>query len=125
MSALPEVVGQAWEKRQGPIVLTTVDAEGTPNAIYASCVQRYGEDAFIVADNYMHKTRANVLGGSRASLLFITEERSAYQCKGWLQYVTSGPAYEAMKSALRSGLPGHAAVVLHVDRVYKGAEELL
>jgi len=40
MSALPEVVSQAWDKRQGPIVLATVDATGKPNIIYATCVRQ-------------------------------------------------------------------------------------
>lgn len=44
MTALPEIVCQAWEQREDPIELTTVDRAGIPNAIYASCVRKSGED---------------------------------------------------------------------------------
>ena len=33
MAPLPEIIRWAWEARQGPIVLATVSAVGTPNAI--------------------------------------------------------------------------------------------
>ena len=81
MTLLPDIVSQAWEQREGPIVLTTVDREGTPNAIYATCVSKFGEDTLVVADNFFNKTRANILAGSKASLLFITKEGKSYQVK--------------------------------------------
>ncbi len=36
MAQLPEKVVEAWEEREGPIVLTTVDNGGKPNSIYAT-----------------------------------------------------------------------------------------
>ncbi len=36
--SLPDEVVQAWKNREGPLVLTTVNKEGAPNAIYASIV---------------------------------------------------------------------------------------
>jgi len=38
MSVLPEKVSKAWNDRKGPVILTTVDKNGIPNAIYATCV---------------------------------------------------------------------------------------
>ena len=38
MADLPEAAAQAWENREGPVVLTTVDSRGIPNTIYVSCV---------------------------------------------------------------------------------------
>ncbi len=124
MSALPEVVSQAWDKRQGPIVLATVDEAGKPNIIYATCVRRYGDDRVVIADNYFAKTRANILAGSQGALLFITEDRKAYQLKGTFEYVTSGEIYQDMKTWLDPKHPGHAAVVLHVAQVFSGATQL-
>jgi uncharacterized protein len=125
MSALPEIVSQAWEKRQGPIVLATVDSTGRPNIIYATCVRKYGEDKIVVADNYFSKTRANILAGSQGALLFITEDKKAYQVKGTFEYLTSGEIYADMKTWLDPKHPGHAAVVLHVEQVFNGATPLL
>ena len=44
MAALPEKVIKAWEDREGPIILSTVNGDGIPNAIYATCVSKFRED---------------------------------------------------------------------------------
>ncbi|MBN1486043.1 MAG: pyridoxamine 5'-phosphate oxidase family protein [Anaerolineae bacterium] len=124
MTTLPEIVSQAWEEREGPIVLTTVAADGTPNAIYATCVKKYSEDRLVVADNYFDKTRANIQNHSKGTLLFITKDRKAYQVKGTLTYETDGEIYADMKQWLAPKYPGHAAAVLHVEEVYNGAKKL-
>jgi len=124
MATLPQVVREAWDTHQGPIVLTTVDSSGMPNAIYATCVRLYGEDRFVVADNYFCKTRANILAGSKGSLLFITEANKAYQIKGTIEYLTSGEIYEDMRTWVNPKHPRQAAAVLHVEQVYSGATQL-
>ena len=124
MSQLPEVVSEAWETREGPIVLTTVNEDGIPNAIYASCVRKYDESHIVVADNYFHKTKANLKAGSPASILFITDKGKAYQIKGSVTYETEGAYYQDMKE-WNGERPGHAAAVLNVEEVYSGADKLL
>ena len=125
MASLPEAAAQAWENREGPVVMTTVDAKGTPNTIYVSCVNKYSEDKIVVADNKMHKTRANVKFGCPVSLLFITKKNKAFQLKGSVTYLTEGLIYDDMKNGwLDKKYPGHAAVVIHIEAVYNGAEKL-
>jgi len=53
MSALPENVIKAWENHQGPIILTTVDEDGIPNSIYATCVSLYGNDQLKGSFDYL------------------------------------------------------------------------
>jgi hypothetical protein len=125
MAHLPSVVEDAWEGRQGPIVLVTVDAQGMPNAIYATCVRLFDASRLVVADNYFSKTRANLLAGTKGSVLFITDEGKAYQIKGTLERQTSGEVYDDMKRWLDPKYPGHAATVLHVEQVYSGGTQLL
>jgi len=125
MTVLPEIVGQAWNRRQGPIVLATVDPARGPNVIYATCVRKYSDDKIVIADNYFSKTRANILAGSQGALLFITEDKKAYQLKGTFEYLTSGEIYDDMKTWLDPKHPGHAAVVLHVEQVFNGATQLV
>ena len=125
MTMLPDLVSQAWEQREGPIVLTTVDREGTPNAIYATCVSKVSEDTLVVADNFFNKTRVNILAGSKAALLFITKEGKSYQVKGRLEYHTEGPVFDAMKQWNPAKLPGHAAAVLKVEHVFAGGDQLV
>lgn len=124
MKLFPEIVQTAWANREGPIVLTTVDRAGQPNAIYASSVREFGDDTLVIADNYFHKTRANILAGSPGSLLFLTTERKAYQLKGTFTYHTSGPVFDDMKTWNPDRYPGVAAAALKVEEIYSGAEKL-
>ncbi len=125
MPNLSPDVSQAWDKRNGPIVLVTVDGAGGSNAIYASCVSKFADDTLVVADNFFDKTRKNILNGSKGTILFITKDNKAFQVKGKLSYHRDGAIYEDMKKWNPSQHPGHAAVALTVEEVYSGATKLL
>jgi uncharacterized protein len=124
MIILPQIVDEAWEDREGPIVFTTVDPEGTPNAIYATCVRKFDSSTLVVADNFFNKTQANIKSGSKGSLLFITKEGKSYQVKGRIEYHTEGEFFDDMKKWNPDTLPGHAAAVLRVEQVFSGGEQL-
>ena len=121
MAQLPEIASKSWDLRQGPVVLTTIDADGMPNAIYATCVKKFSEDKLVVADNYFNKTRANILDGSKGSILYITKENKAFQAKGSISYVKDGEIYDFIKADFQKAV---AATVLNVEEVYSGAERL-
>ena len=125
MAQMPRDVVDAWERRQGPIVLVTVDAQGMPNAIYATCVRLFDAGRLVVADNYFVKTRANLQPGAKGAILFITDAGKSYQLKGTLERQTSGELYDDMKRWLDPKHPGHAATVLHVEQVYSGGTQLM
>ena len=125
MAILPEDVSTAWEKRKGAIVLTTVDKDGVPNSIYATCASKYDEETIVVADNYFDKTQKNILAGSKGSVLFITDEGASFQIKGRIEYLKDGPVFEDMKKWNPTKHPGHAAAALKVEEVYSGAKKLL
>lgn len=124
MTVLPQIVSEAWEKREGPIVFGTVDTEGTPNLVYMTCVKKVADDQIVLVDNFFHKTRANITAGSKGSMVFITDEGKSFQVKGTLEYQASGPVYDDMKCWNSEKLPGVAAVVLHVEQVFSGATKL-
>lgn len=125
MAALPEKVSQEWEEREGPIVLSTVNNDGIPNSIYATCVSKFSEDTIVVANNYFSKTLENIKSGSKGSILFLTKQRKSYQIKGRIEYHTEGAVFEDMKKWNPEKHPGHAAAALKVEEVYAGAEKLL
>jgi len=125
MAKLPQHVVDAWEKRQGPVVLATVDEQGKPNIIYASCVSKYDDSTVVVADNFFDKTKQNILSGSTGSVLFLTDDKKAFQIKGAFEYHEKGEIYDHMKSWNPGHLPGRAAAALKVREVYSGAEKLL
>jgi len=125
MAKLPEIASKGWDVRKGAVVLTTVSKDGVANSIYATCVSKYNDETLVVADNYFDKTRQNILSGSDAVLLYITEEDKAFQVKGSIEYCTEGPMFEDMKKWNPEKHPGHAAVVIKVEEVFKGAEKLI
>ena len=124
MAFLPESVRQAWEDRDGPVILATVSLEGVPNIIYVTCVGTFGDDRLVVADNYFDKTRRNLLKGGKGAMLFRSKEGKAFQVKGTLEYHTDGKVFEHMKTWNPPQHPGHAAAALCIEEVYSGAEKL-
>ncbi len=124
MAQLPEIVKTALDSLKAPVVFTTVDAQGIPNSVYCMLSKVEG-DSVVVCDNYFVKTRANIMQGSTGAVLFLTPEMKAYQIKGSLDYLTSGPLFEEMRDRVDAKHPRVAAVVLHVDEVYCGATKLV
>jgi len=124
MTVLPELVMQAWEKREGPIVFSTVDSKEIPNAIYATCVSIYNPETIVVANNYFDKTLKNIMEGSKGSILFLTSDKKSFQIKGSIEYHKTGKIFDEMKKWNPEKLPGHAAAALKVEEVYSGSEKL-
>lgn len=124
MSNVPETVLEAWDNRNGPVILATVSPDGVPNVIYATCVGAFGGDRLVVADNYFDKTRKNLQHGGKGSLLFMTGEGKAYQAKGTLEYHTGGEVFEDMKTWNPTQHPGHAAAALRIEEVWSGAKQI-
>jgi len=125
MSKLPEKVSEAWENREGALILTTVDKEGTPNAIYATCVSKFNDETIVVANNFFSKTMENIRANGKGSILFITKGGEAYQLKGKIEYHQEGEIFEDMKKWNPKKHPGHGAAALKVEAVYSGAEKIL
>ena len=105
--------------------VATASKIGVPNVAPIAFVMLVSDDTIWLADNYMNKTRANVLAGSRGSLLFITKDGDSYQVKGRLEYLRDGEVYADMKKWNPAKHPGHAAVALRVDEAYSGGKKLL
>jgi len=122
---IPDEVKNAWEQKEDAVVLTTVDTNGIPNSIYATCVSKFDDETFVVADNYFDKTRKNILAGTKGNLLFITKDGKSYQLKGKIEYHKEGEIFDDMKKWNPPEHPGNAAAALKVETVYKGAEKLL
>jgi predicted pyridoxine 5'-phosphate oxidase superfamily flavin-nucleotide-binding protein len=128
---LPEEVRSAWDDRVAPSALATVDADGTPNVIWVTCLTLLDDgsvsgDAQVgIADNYFNKTLANVLRGSRGALVIRTNDNSKpYQLKGRFEYLTEGRVFEGMKVWNLPGKPGKGTAVFHVEEVHTGAKKL-
>jgi uncharacterized protein len=125
MNGTKNILKDVRGRHEGPIVLSTADKQGVPNAIYARWAKMLDDGRIVVADNYFHKTRANIKNGSKGSVLFLTTERKSYQAKGPIEYFTEGPIYEDMRQWVDQKRPRIAAAVLRIDELYSGAEKLI
>ncbi|MFH1476506.1 MAG: pyridoxamine 5'-phosphate oxidase family protein [Verrucomicrobiota bacterium] len=124
MRVLPQKVREAWENRDGPIILATVNQDGVPNIIYATCVGIFGDDRLVVADNFFDKTRRNLLRGCKGAILFRDKQGKAYQVKGIMEYHKDGEIFKSMKKWNPPQHPGRAAAALKMEEAYSGAEKL-
>jgi hypothetical protein len=125
MNKLPEIVNEAWQNKQDAVVFSTVNADGVPNSIYATCISIYNGDKVLIANNFFSKTMENIQAGSAGSILFITKEDKSFQIKGKLSYFTEGELFDDMKSWNPTRLPGHGVAVLDIQEVFAGAQKLL
>ena len=119
------VLKEAWQNKDGAIVLTTVDRDGMPNSIYATCVALSDDNRIVIADNYFYKTKKNIEAKSKATVLFITSEGTSYQVKGEIEYHTSGEVFTWMKGWNPTQHPGHGALVINATQMYSGKKQLL
>jgi len=124
MSQLPAVVLEAWERRVLAPVVTTVSKNGVPNSIYATCVSFYNNEKVLVADNKFVKTYKNLEEGCKGCLVFLTEDKKAYQIKGTFTYATKGAYFDDMKKWNGEGLAGNGVAIMSVEEIYSGSEQI-
>jgi uncharacterized protein len=125
MADIPESLFQAWDLRDGPAVLATVNPDGAPNVIYVSYVKRFEEDKMVVADTYFHKTRDNIRQHAKAALLFITRDGESWQIKGDVEYHTAGPVFEDIRQTWILPAEPIAAMVLNIRQVFRQSKQLM
>lgn len=124
MKKIPDSVFVAWEERDPLVVLTTVGTDAEPNSIYVGVTGRYDETTFFLMNSSFQKTEANIAVGSRASLLFLTKTKKAYQLKGEISLLTEGEIFDAMMAVKPEQYTAKSVAVLRVDAVFSGAEQL-
>lgn len=125
MSAMPQDVKKAWERREGPIVLTTVGNDGNPNNIYTTNANMMDDDKIVIANKYIDRSMKNVLPESEGSLVFVTDDNKHYLIKGDIFYDYGGKHYKFMKSWSGDRHPGHGAAVVDIHEVYESGEKVV
>ncbi|HAK46482.1 MAG TPA: pyridoxamine 5-phosphate oxidase [Spirochaeta sp.] len=125
MSAVTEAIKQAWENREGPIVLTTVGNDGNPNNIYATEVNMQGNDKIVIANKFIDRTMKNRLPDSKGSVVFVTEDKKSYLVKGEVHYEYAGKNFKFMKTWSKDRHPGHGAAVINIDSVFEDGRQVV
>ena len=122
--SLPERIVEAWNTKMMPAVLTTVDKNGEPNSIYCAFGTLLEGGQFAFVDLYFDKTKANIDAGSRGSLLIFKDGKTSYQLKGSFEYMDEGEVFEQLVKTVPPNFQARGAVLLTVDKIYCGADEV-
>ena len=123
MAQLPEAVKNAIFK-QDVFSVATCSADRIPNVVYISYLKVIDDQTVLIADNYLKKTRDNILDNGKLAFAVLDEAKGAYQIKGTAQRFEQGPMYDEVQEWVPAKYPRIAAVVLHVEEVYNGAERI-
>jgi len=129
MAKLPANVIETIGKLQAtPIATATPD--GVPNLVYIGCFRVLDEETIEIADNKFFKTRHNLEANPVLAITVWDPEGGAcFQIKGSAELVTDSTIFEECTNWVETKTSGRispkAAVLLHVEEVYAGAERLV
>ncbi len=90
---------------------------------HIGCKQLREDGRIVLIDNYVNKTKANVLENPQVAVL-LRGGKESYQLKGTCEYVDKGEAYDAAYQWFRSMTdkhPAKGALIIAVTEVYDSA----
>jgi len=120
-NAINNAIKNAISKQEAFPVATS-SKEGMPNVAYISYLKVIDDQTVLIADNYLNKTRDNILDNGHVSFVVLDEEKGSFQIKGTAKRLTEGPLFDDVQTWVSDNLPKVAAVVMHVEKIYNGAE---
>ena len=102
------------------IAFATIDSNGNPNVVALACCKVVGNNLVLLSDNYMNKTRSNLLQNKICAFAVWTkDEKKGYQLKGFAEYLTSGNWKDKVdKDPDNDGLAHKAAVLFTVEEIW-------
>jgi predicted pyridoxine 5'-phosphate oxidase superfamily flavin-nucleotide-binding protein len=103
--------------------LGTCSKDGIPNVCYVGAKFLTDDGKIVIVDNYMLKTKDNLLENPNVSLM-MRRGGEAYQLKGHCTYVTEGDIYEEARKRMKSKgekYPAKGALIIEVETMYNSA----
>jgi len=100
--------------------LSTASFEGAPNVSNVGCKYIREDGAIVIVDNFMKKTKENVIANPRVAIL-IRKDKISYQIKGTCKYLTEGSEYDQARKWMKSKgdkYPAKGAIIVFVEAVY-------
>jgi predicted pyridoxine 5'-phosphate oxidase superfamily flavin-nucleotide-binding protein len=110
------------------LALATSDVTGKPNVIAVACCKVVAKDKILITDNFMNKTKKNLLVNNRVALaVWSNDWEEGYQFRGKAQYLTSGKWKKRVDEdpPNNKGLAHKAAVLVTVDEIWDLADPKL
>lgn len=92
-----------------------------PNAVAIGCVKVIEPDTLIITNNYMNKTKKNLLKNKNVALVVWNKQGTkGYQLKGKANYMTKGKWLKFVKNMKENkGMSAKAAILVKVKEIYK------
>ncbi|MBN1786911.1 MAG: pyridoxamine 5'-phosphate oxidase family protein [Sedimentisphaerales bacterium] len=123
MAKLTEAVKKAISDQE-VIPVATSSKDRIPNVVYIKYLKVVDDQTILIADNYFNKTRDNILKNSKIALVVLDEEKGSFQVKGVAERLEQGPMYDEVQNWVPDKLPRAAAVIMHIEEIYNGAEKI-
>ncbi len=102
--------------------VATASKKGVPNVAPIAFVIMVDEETLWLADNFMHKTLANVKENPQAAIyVYDSELKKCFQIKGAIELKTAGPDFEKMRKMVldkKPGLPAKSLLVMKITEVF-------
>lgn len=102
--------------------VATASREGVPNVVPMTFVKVVDDDTLLPADNFMHKSRANIEENTVVGMsVWDMQTKRAYQLKATAEIVESGDVFDEAVEWVHKAMPEvktKAAVVLKVRNVF-------
>jgi predicted pyridoxine 5'-phosphate oxidase superfamily flavin-nucleotide-binding protein len=121
MAKVPDVVKKAISKQE-LFCVATCSSKGIPNVVYIKYLKVVDDETILIGDNYLHKTRDNIVNNGKIAFAVLDEEKGSFQIKGTARRLTEGAMFDEVQKWVAEKLPRAAAVVMHVEEIYNGAE---
>ena len=121
MAIIPAEVKEAGSKVR-LWYLATSDKKGNPNVVPIGSQQFYSEDTVIFLDNFLNKSKKNILENSRIALTFWEPDgRKGFQLKGSARLETTGKSSDEEMAKWKATHPNanpHGVVFVKIDEIY-------
>lgn len=102
--------------------VATASKKGVPNVAPIAFVVMVDDETLWLADNFMHKTLANVKENPQVAIyVYDSEGKKCFQIKGAIDLKTAGPDFEKMRKMVldkKPGLPAKSLLVMKITEVF-------
>jgi predicted pyridoxine 5'-phosphate oxidase superfamily flavin-nucleotide-binding protein len=119
MPKLTEEVKSVFSKQE-VFPVATASQGGVPNVVPMSFVKVYDDDHILIVDNFMDKTKKNLLSNPWLSL-YVWDGKQSYQIKGKATIHASGQLFEEAVAWVKDKMPvlqPRSAVLVEVTNIF-------
>lgn len=103
------------------VFLATASADGVPNVVPIGFARPIDKDTILIADNYMNKTRQNLVNNPWISLVTKDASKCPFQFKDKVEIFESGTHFDKVtewgQNAMTKLTP-KAAILMNVTEIY-------